>query len=269
MRFTGQQDGLYHQQQSILRNGGSSTNAFLQLYRVMRAWRSNTHQPVRRSIGLILLCVLHITAFALAGIFSSRITQTSNDVLIQKGQHCGFATDPSGIIPYENFTSRNWIELEAWQEGAMRRDMSRFAYTRTCYAEQDTPESSPCLALPSNRLSSSATNSTCPFAPEMCRNDLAMQLDSGFINSNMLLGINAPPQDQVSFRLVTTWAPLAAGNYTTDWIHSNNSDPSSPVGKEYYFGPQTYAGNPVLNYTFGFRQNWLQEYPFPYFLESV
>jgi hypothetical protein len=41
-----------------------------------------------------------------------------------------------------------------------------------------------------------------------------MQLDTGPINSNMILGINSPPQDQIDLRRVTTCAPITQANYT-------------------------------------------------------
>jgi hypothetical protein len=61
------------------------------------------------------------------------------------------------------------------------------------------------MALASKRLNSQAIKSAvCPFAQEMCT---ALQLDSGYLNSDRHLGMNAPPKDQLYFRIVTTWTP--------------------------------------------------------------
>ncbi len=67
-------------------------------------------------------------------------------------------------------------------------------------------------------------------------------MDTGLLDSHADLGINAPPQNRVSFRRVTTCAPLHA----TPWGTTQND---SEVGLVIYInaGP-----NPPSNYTFSY-----------------
>ncbi|KAI1769869.1 hypothetical protein F4818DRAFT_311894 [Hypoxylon cercidicola] len=59
----------------------------------------------------------------------------------------------------------------------------------------------------------------CPFDESMCVGP-AMQLDTGRINSNIILGINSPLQDQVDFRKITTCAPITQENCTMKLTNS-------------------------------------------------
>jgi hypothetical protein len=259
-------DGLFHQQQSVLRNGITSTSALLQLGSLARAWRSNTLSPVRRSAGLICLALFHIAAFGAAGIFSSRVTLINDEVLIQKG-HCGWQTNPARAKDPANFTSDDWAAQEAFYSLGQLREESKIQYTRACYAEQNSPESSPCMALASKRLDSSVNATVaCPFAKEICDQGLAIQFDSGYINSDRHLGINAPFSNQVYYRIVTTWTPVAAKNFTSNWTYTG-TDPLQEAEKLYYLGPLLSDGAPVRNYTFFYGNFSTINYPHPYYLE--
>ena len=48
------------------------------------------------------------------------------------------------------------------------------------------------------------TSVKCPFADGMCIEDLAVEFDSGYINSQLHLGINSPPEDRIELRHVSS-----------------------------------------------------------------
>lgn len=54
------------------------------------------------------------------------------------------------------------------------------------------------------------TSVPCPFAKEMCLNDLAVQIESGLVDSTKHLGINGPTKDRIQFRHVSF--PAAPSN---------------------------------------------------------
>lgn len=82
-------DGLYHQQQATLRNATSQSQTLWKLATLAWFWRSNTTQPLRRSIPMIGLVVFHLVAFLIAGLFTSRFISSSNECLVPKGT-CGY-----------------------------------------------------------------------------------------------------------------------------------------------------------------------------------
>jgi hypothetical protein len=45
----------------------------------------------------------------------------------------------------------------------------------------------------------------------------AFRVDSGLLDSNKDIGLNAPTKDSVSFRRVTTCAPIQVDHYVTIW----------------------------------------------------
>jgi hypothetical protein len=247
-RFSYSGDGLYHQQQAVLRNAITNTNALFKLTKIMAAWKSHTKRPIARSLALIFLVLFHIIAFSVAGIFSSRVVQTTSEVLVKKG-FCGLPehpfTDPS------TFTDHDWAATEASYLSGQLREQARLSYLRSCYSEDIYQGSSPCSLLPVSRINSQAVDSAaCPFADEMCTDGLVYQLDSGFINSNRELGINAPPSDQVYIRFLTTWTPIDETDFTSDWfVPSAAVNPGDPF-KTYSFGPQLSEGNPTYSFTF-------------------
>ncbi len=53
----------------------------------------------------------------------------------------------------------------------------------------------------------------CPFDESMCIGP-AMQMDSGAINSNAMLGLNSSPEEQIELRKVSTCAPITQDQYT-------------------------------------------------------
>src|SRR2546430_328825 len=65
-------DGLYHQQQVILRNNNTDLSALWQLLRVAIAWRhQEAAQSFRRSLALITWAFVHFILFTAAGTFVS------------------------------------------------------------------------------------------------------------------------------------------------------------------------------------------------------
>jgi hypothetical protein len=81
----------------------------------------------------------------------------------------------------------------------------------------------------------------CPFGGNACLTD-AVRFDSGLINSNNDVGINSPLKQSVSFRRVTTCAPVRVDNYATEWQEDL---------PEAYGGKKTNTTTRVKFYEFG------------------
>ncbi|KAG9605358.1 hypothetical protein KCU77_g839, partial [Aureobasidium melanogenum] len=81
-------NGLFHQQQAILRNSTSGGTALFQFLQSAWCWREKAKSTIPRSMRLALLAAIHIAIFAIAGAFSSRVAVTDSQVLLVS-PNCG------------------------------------------------------------------------------------------------------------------------------------------------------------------------------------
>lgn len=95
----------------------------------------------------------------------------------------------------------------------------------------------------------------CPFEPGFCLNGTqAAVLDSGYLDSNDILGINARSRDRVLIRRKTTCAPLEVGN-RTKIFQSNDSVITSALGGGTY-SPEQQAVNTWTAVLLGTSEGW-------------
>jgi hypothetical protein len=243
---TSARDGLYHQQQIILRNAISAPNALWSLARSTAVWRSRVAAPLKRSLPLLLIAIMHIACFAAAGLSSSQIASTKAGQALVYSSTCGY---PKKLSTLRTASSRNLTDenLEIFNSQVL---LGRFtlmkstAYVRTCY-NGDTTGAADCSHFVRKNLmgdnSSVEQKAACPFGGDACLTD-AVRYDSGLVNSNKEIGINAPLKESISFRRVTTCAPIRIDNYATGWTDNL---------PEAYGGKRTNTTTSVKFYEFG------------------
>lgn len=83
-------DGLFHQQQIILRNAVTAPNALFSLLNSALAWRNRASSSVLRSLPLLVITGVHIGCFAAAGLLSSQIASTKSGQALVSNQLCGY-----------------------------------------------------------------------------------------------------------------------------------------------------------------------------------
>ncbi|OCL10554.1 hypothetical protein AOQ84DRAFT_246874, partial [Glonium stellatum] len=205
------QDGLYHQRQAALRNSETPEAGFMTLFKSLWVWnkgtansvrRRSTHHPFRRLLPLISFAFIVYAAFGVAGILSSNIMkQTANEVLIY-GDKCGpLISDPENLsygtvlLPYMN-----------------QRAVAALNYATQCYTNNSNTADCNLFVKPQLDMSVK-TNLSCPFAEDICRISDNLLMDTGFINSHDDLGINSPPQDRFSVRIVYQCSVLNLKGY--------------------------------------------------------
>lgn len=218
---TSARDGLYHQQQIILRNAITAPNALWSLTRSAVVWKSRVATPLGRSLPLLFITVLHITCFAAAGLLSSQIASTRAGQALVDSKACGY---PKQLATIRTATARklNSTELDIFNAQVL---LGRFtltqsaAYARSCY-NGDSTETGDCGHFVQRSLvgtqASVDKQAACPFGSNACMTK-AMRIDSGLLDSNKDIGLNAPPRDSVSFRRVTTCAPIQIDRFATVW----------------------------------------------------
>lgn len=238
-------DGLYHQQQAILRNASSDSQALWDLVKVSWQWRSKAKRPFLRSSGLVLAALTSSVGFILAGIFSSYITSADSEVLL-RSQICG-------VWPDEYLSGADYSTDISTQERTdylvnLRSNLLKSsAFAAACYKQSSTFSAiDACLPYGRQQIGwTTQTDVPCPFAAGMCRNDTVVEFDTGRIDSHLDLGINAPQSDRIEYQRVMRCAPLTTAGFSSGW---DNYTSLGPSGSSYAFG---YPGEDFLNFYYG------------------
>lgn len=195
-----ERDGLHHQHQALLRNNLTDSRAVWQFFLTAWAWRKRTRRPILRSLPIILAALIHFVAFAAAGVFSSRVASAQSNVLIS-GPTCGWlyhgeATDQAGLIQL--------AERNRWMNNIRRRSLTQSSSCHTFNQSETVQSTQDCKAWGRQFIPYTLrTNVTCPFAPEMCIDGLAVEFTTGVIDSTVDLGINAPKDHRVQMSNVS------------------------------------------------------------------
>lgn len=229
-------DALHHQRQVILRNSNAAATACISLTMLPLSWRGRINKPFIRSLPFAILAALNVSFFGIGSIFSSAISSAHGNSTLILGPSCGGYDAESLASPYRD---RYYSKILADTYNAA-------TYVQQCSSANTTNlgcgiyqrQSLPFTVNP---------NATCPFASGLClyNDNSAFAMDTGLLDSNADLGINAPLQNRVLFRRVTTCAPIHA----TQWGSFQNE---SQDGLIIYInaGP-----NPPWNYTFSYAHH--------------
>lgn len=184
-----------------------------------RQWHRRAKNRWSRSWPIICTALIYIISFSAAGILVSKVTQTRSEVILNP-TICGLWDDP-----YAGDTVADTIAANEWSAQQQQiLDLSG-NFASSCYTFNESANAGQsCLAYGrSNAVWNVTTNVQCPFAPEMCRQGKSVLLDSGLIDSHLLLGINSRAKDRVQFRQQFHCSPLEYEGYYFDT--SNLSDP--------------------------------------------
>ncbi len=259
------EDGLFHQQQAVLRNTATDTSAVWQFLTLGWYWQRRARRAWGRTLPLVVGGLLNILAFGAAGVFVSRVTNNGNEVLLREIA-CGLWPDPYAFNPDLNFNQTSVMEQMEFSANAEYTVGMSSTFAGNCYGY----DSAAAANLPSPDCNANGRqlidwsvdiDTACPFAPDMCIDDLAVRLDTGYIDSHLHLGINAPPKNRVLFREVLECAPITIQGFQSGWVDLADSglpqDMYGPgnYGSEfmyYNYGPQYDYG---MNHTFIYSNN--------------
>ena len=198
------QDAIYHQRQAILRNSSSPEYGMWLLFRLLLAGR-RSKSPFRPAFAA-LCALLCIGAFTIAGGFSSRIsTAVGNEVLLQSS-NCGYGS------------LRSWARSPYYPSDPYLAETLNNAanYAQQCYPN-DTTGLLDCGRFITPRIPGTLNmTADCPFKNDMCRTSSSnLRLDTGYVDSHIDLGLNAPENDRILWRNVVHCAPLVTKGFTS------------------------------------------------------
>lgn len=212
-------DALHHQRQLILRNSETPKQAIGQFLGVVAAWRSQRQHALKRFSLALIFAVLAMTCFAVAGLFSSRVTNDddANEVLLT-GRNCR-------RIP--SYYTGDFGPLEKWQN---LRVAAYLNYAQQCYTNAENSEDCRQYVKPKIPLTV-MKNATCPFGKGLCKVDSIM-IDTGLLDSSDDLGINMPSNLRFQVRIVNQCSPLVSSGYTS--LHNQSDYPDIPLLRFHY-----------------------------------
>ncbi|KAF2120689.1 hypothetical protein BDV96DRAFT_641351 [Lophiotrema nucula] len=242
-------DDVYHQIQLLLRNAETESSFILSLVKVWNAHKGVRLQILGRYGALLLLAVAHGVGFFAASALSSRLIAAEDPFILTVSKSCGWLDEPAleSLANPEAFEAFN--ALAVMSRSGFRRSA---AYARSCYAKYGG-ETTSCGSYVKESIRFNTSREVhCPFGDDIC-NGTAIEFDSGYLRSDLHLGINTHVEDSISFRKVLSCAPLAADKYTDGWqVPPENLTAmfKYPLGTMYQawsFGQSTVMAPPLNN----------------------
>jgi hypothetical protein len=186
--------------------------------------------------------------------------------------------DTSVAKPFPLWTEEDWVQGDAIFVGSYTGWRLAASYARSCYgADYLAKGTASCQTYPIPAIRSQIKRADpCPF-PEGTCTEPAVTLDTGMMDSDLHLGINARPKDRVQMRKITSCAPVKVeGKYDSNWTTQANARPGTelfyPVQvvndtyKYYDIGPSVLFDQTVSNFTFILRNSSLVSTQRPYTL---
>lgn len=193
-------DGLYRQQQALLRTLPTPSALVSDWIRLWWAWRNRTEAPLLRSLPQILLGSFFAIVTIAVSLASSYIVDTTNITVLVDSPLCG----PTQVL-LERFWAADDPAVAEYFQSLQTLVPS---YADDCYKDFTTMVPERCASFTKPNVPFTKERVQCPFAEGICANiDLpAMHFDSGLVDLNYGFGLNLPKRDRVRYRRPTTCA---------------------------------------------------------------
>ena len=238
-------DAFHHQHQALLRNSSSAATTLWLWLKVGWAWRSETFHPMLHSLAFVAIGILYIAAFGIAGLFSSRLVITDRSVLV-RSDVCGpwSLSDQFTASNFNNFNATPAVlqEQESYAINSRQDLTNSLAYVQDCYPVAG-PDCENYIVGALNQIIN--WNASCPFDESLCLTD-AIEIDTGYIDSAIDLGINAKPADRVLYRKTISCAVLSSDSpYFGSEVGPMPNNTAYPDDNMtyFYYGPDNQGDN--------------------------
>ncbi|KAF2132750.1 hypothetical protein P153DRAFT_382375 [Dothidotthia symphoricarpi CBS 119687] len=214
-------DGMFRQQQALLRTLPSPSTIMADTVKLWWAWRRHTKNPFLRNLVLFSLALLTTAGTISASIFSSFIVDSSDLVVLVDSPFCGAPlTDRlAGGAGYMNAVLSAGIKLGPQCQKVF--DNVNNTMPKACGA----------FYKHAIGMEGNTTFGPCPFAKDMCTPEApeeAVHMDSRLLDANKDFGMNLPADSRVQFRRRSTCSVLSLKGRTK--IH-NVSDHFMEFGR--------------------------------------
>jgi hypothetical protein len=239
-------DGLFWQQQALLRSLSPPSSFAADWLKLWWIWRKKVQHGLMRTIPQALVAILFTVASIAVGISSSYIVNSTNSQVLLRNPQCGplqvnftdYSADDSIFLQYSaDVESRS----EPFAEECYRNTTS-LPGRRRVYVK-------PNISLKTERID-------CPFDQKICMDHEkpGVVVDSGLIDGNKVFGWNLKSRDRVKIRRKVTCGLLRAEGYTSIVNASKISNTVRPdlPGEQIYlthYGMRKMSGETWANYT--------------------
>jgi hypothetical protein len=206
IRATGRpSDGLFRQQQALLRTLLSPSSLMAESTKLWWYWRRKNNKVLTRSLVQLFLATSCTVSFIVAGIASSFVVTSSDLEVLVQSPFCGIVNHSAPAEVGLSYV----IAVSAVSD----------PYAQECYRNQTTLPAR-CKAYVHSRVDFTTEKAACPFDVKFCGastlgNSSAIALDSGLVDINAAFGFNLPEKDRVKYRRRTTCAILPLEGRTT------------------------------------------------------
>lgn len=156
-----------------------------------------------------LLAITFIVVATVAGGYSSQISAVAGDEVLLKGDRCS-------ILDPGNPGSRNYSTSVRYIQHQSERIMDAANYAQQCYSDSGLGLLG-CDRFIVRNIPTAVKDykAACPFSSNICKfNNTNIQLDTGYVDSTIHFGLNAPDNQRISWRNVLTCAPLKTDGFT-------------------------------------------------------
>ncbi|KAF2020984.1 hypothetical protein BU24DRAFT_487495 [Aaosphaeria arxii CBS 175.79] len=189
-------DGLFRQQQALLRTLPGPGSLVTDSIKLWFSWRHKSKRPLLRSLPQASLAFTFAMASLAASIFSSYVVSTTDlDVLIESSS-CGYLD----LIQGDQWGGSRQIAYTDSVFGLAEQ------YVEDCYTNKSSlPVRCKNLARP--RIDFTTEIVPCPFHDDFCASP-AVAFDSGLFDLSTAYGLNLKDEDGVKHRKRTTCATL-------------------------------------------------------------
>jgi len=193
-------DGLFHQQQALLRTlptAGSLMSAWIKLW---WSWRKRSEKAFVRSLPHLLLGLFYAIATIAISLSTSYIISTSNIQVLVDSPNCG-----PPILDYKNaeFNESDALYLIS-ARGAGK------SYADNCYRNfSGSAIPNACAAYIRPNIGFKQTRVECPFQSLCAKINLpGLLMDSGLMDLNDAYGLNLPKSERLKYRRKTVCSVL-------------------------------------------------------------
>ncbi|KAM7218669.1 hypothetical protein V8F06_005988 [Rhypophila decipiens] len=177
---------------------------------------SHSQSPVSQpwAISIILIALLNLSLWPIAALFSSQIARADYPVLVSS-PNCGHYIDMdiNSSDTQRIFSLAHRINT---REAALTRTADE--YIQTCHSFPQTAGQNDSTSYSNSPLCrqfttvmvpwQSDTNASCPFEQKMCLIGAAFGMDTGYLDSHDVFGINTPPDQRILYRRKAVCSPL-------------------------------------------------------------
>ncbi|CAO2652324.1 Nn.00g006070.m01.CDS01 [Neocucurbitaria sp. VM-36] len=201
-------DGLFQQQQALLRTATAPTSMLADWVKLWWVWRKRTTKALTRSILLCSLTSLFAAATIVAGVFSSYVVDTSNLHVLVDSPECGPLRPNDG----NTFSANNLAFLDY----SSKLEALSVPYAQECYQE-GTSLPVRCRIFVQPNIPLVPERHDCPFADTICKpfDQPGVTVDSGLVDANEIFGWNLQAHQRLKYRRKTTCGVIKTQEYQT------------------------------------------------------